>query len=234
VGSSSSFHPGDPPGKLAQGEQQRWLVADPPPPVHGFGELAQGLFARALLRLAGEPVQPPFYLRVLDVHRPAEILHVDVLVPELQVSHRSEVVHAGAVRAYRPARDLPLRRLVEVVEPGRHNETRGEPQQVPLPRSRQRLVEVVLVEHELALGRGIGTEVREVRVTAELNLEAGRRGGCEVRRHDPGRPSEEGERRDPHSGMALRHQPLKSRAVLFRDQLDRVASVRGRSPVSQR
>ena len=62
----------------------------------------------------------------------------------------------------------------------RHLEARREALQVPLERAGERLVEVVQVEDEVALGRGEATEVREVRVTAELRRQVGARGARDV------------------------------------------------------
>ena len=76
----------------------------------------------------------------------------------------------------------------------RDRDARDEALEVPFERSRQRLVEVVGVEHEVALGRRVGAEVGEVGVAVELHREAGRRGGREVLGHDPGGSPEERER----------------------------------------
>src|SRR4051794_20481236 len=66
----------------------------------------------------------------------------------------------------------------------------------------RRLVEVVDVEDELALGRGEAAEVRHVGVAAELRVQAGHRRVGEVRSHDGGRPAEERERRLEHPPVA--------------------------------
>ena len=50
---------------------------------------------------------------------------------------------------------------------------RGQPLHIPLPRAGQGLVEVVDVEHQLPLGGGEHPEVRQVRVTADLDRQTG-------------------------------------------------------------
>ena len=52
-------------------------------------------------------------------------------------------------------------------------DARGQALDVPLERAGKRLVEVVEVEDEVALGRREAAEVREMGVTAELHVEAG-------------------------------------------------------------
>ena len=64
----------------------------------------------------------------------------------------------------------------EVAVAPRDREARDEPLDVPLERARKRLVEVVEAEDEPPVRRSKAAEVREVRVSAELNLEAGPRG----------------------------------------------------------
>ena len=51
------------------------------------------------------------------------------------------------------------------------HEARGQPLQIPLPRARQRLVEVVGVEHQLPLTGRVGAEVGQVRIAAELHVQ---------------------------------------------------------------
>ena len=63
---------------------------------------------------------------------------------------------------------------------------RREPLHVPLERRRQRLVEVVQVEDEVALGGGEDPEVREVAVAAGLDLDPAPRRRAEVGGHHGG------------------------------------------------
>ena len=69
-----------------------------------------------------------------------------------------------------------------------------EPAQVPLPRPGMGLVEVVEVEDEVALGRGVEAEVAQVRVAADDRQDAGGRQPGEVLGHDRRGAAQEGER----------------------------------------
>ena len=86
-----------------------------------------------------------------------------------------------------------------------------------------RLVEVVEVEDERALGRGEAPEVGEVGVAAELRVEADARRRGEVVGHDRRRAAVEGERRDEHSAVAHRHELGDARRRLRLEDRDGVA-----------
>ena len=111
-------------------------------------------------------------------------------------------------------------------------EARREPLDVPLPGPGQRLVEVVDVEDQLAVGRGVAAEVGEVRVAAELGPEAGRRRGREVGGHHRGRPAVEGERGDQHARVSQRHELRDPRLRLALEHVHRVGPIRRRLPVA--
>ena len=68
----------------------------------------------------------------------------------------------------------------------------------------QRLVEVVDVEDQMALGRGEDAEVHEMAIAADLDVEARGRRGCEVGGHDRGGAAIEGEGRLAHAAIANR------------------------------
>lgn len=115
------------------------------------------------------------------------------------------------------------------------DDARHEPFEVPLPRRRCRLVEVVEVEHERALGRPEQPEVAEVRVATRDNLDARADPQREVVSHDRGGPAVEREGAREHPPHAQRHkagQPCRvllcqdrPRLALPRDE-DRVFDVR--------
>ena len=86
-----------------------------------------------------------------------------------------------------------------------------------------RLVEVVQVEDERAVGRGEAPEVREVGVTAELCVQARARVGAEVCGHDLRRAAVERERRDEHPPVADRDELGNARGVLLLEQRERVS-----------
>jgi len=77
--------------------------------------------------------------------------------------------------------------IVEAAIPASHRKASDEPLHIPLERTRQRLVEVVRVEHETPVRGRVDPEVREVRITAQLHVQprpwhAREIGGRDVRR----------------------------------------------------
>ncbi len=124
----------------------------------------------------------------------------------------------GGCRA--PGR-LPRGGLVEAVLPGRDHEAGDEPLEVPLPRARVRLVEVVEVEDEAPLRARVHPEVREVRVAAGLHALPHRRRGREVARHRGRRAPEEGERRRRHPAHAHRDEVRMAALVRRQNVADR-------------
>ena len=77
-------------------------------------------------------------------------------------------------------------RLAGAVLPARDPDARHQPAQVPLPAAGVRLVEVVQVDDQIPLRRGVEAEVPKVRVTADHRGDAGGRQPGHVRR--PSRP----------------------------------------------
>ena len=158
-------------------------------------------------------------------------LHVDLRVPDLEVAELGHPPHRRPVLGRHRGNDVqPLAALEAALAPG-DGEARGEPHHVPLPRPRQSLVEVVDVEDELAIGRGVGAEVGEVGVAAELHVEAAARGRRQVGRHHRRRAAVEGEGRDQHARIAQRHELANPRGGLGLEQLDRVRAVCRRLPL---
>ena len=131
------------------------------------------------------------------------VLDLHAAVPDLQVGHGRHLPHGLAgTRCPRPT-TASVRTLLE--------NPRSRPATTTLAARRltshsqgpgQRLVEVVAVEDELALGRAEDAEVGEVGVAADLGRQARARRRREVRRHDQRRPPEEGEGRDQHPAVA--------------------------------
>ena len=115
----------------------------------------------------------------------------------------------------------------------RDRDAGGEALHVPLPRRRERLVEVVHVEHEVAFRGREHAEVEQVGVAARLDPEPAGRRGREVVGHDLGRAAEERERRHQHPPDPDRHEVAHARAVAFLEQRDRIGPV-GRRAASPR
>ena len=179
-----------------------------------LGELLLGFLHDLGLELRGELLN-----RALDVQ---------VRVPDVEVLHAREPRHRGAV-LLDGVKDDPLLVLDGEAAVARGDQhAHGKALDIPLPRPRERLVEVVDVEHQPALGRGKRAEVRQVRVTAALHGEArvGRR--RQIAGHDQRRTPIEGERRDQHAPVADRHELRHPRLGLALEQLDRINAARRR------
>ncbi len=145
--------------------------------------------------------------------------------------------HLGVGRHPRPVGSdgavdgVPDAVLVEASRPTGDHEAGREALDVPLEGSVERLVEVVDVEDEVALGRCEQPEVGEVGVAAQLDDDPGIRGGREVGRHRQRRPAVERERRDRHPAVADRDQLGDPGGGLLLQERDRVGrSGGGRQP----
>ena len=97
-----------------------------------------------------------------------------------------------------------------------------QPFDVPLPRAGKRLVEVVDVEQHLPLGRAEHTEVRQVRVAAQLHVDPGPGGRGEVGRHDQRAAAEERERRRRASAHGGSGRARDTSLGLLLEERDRV------------
>ena len=172
--------------------------------------------ASASLDLGGLDLGPEVLQHRLDLH---------MRIPDLEVAHPGEGAHRGAVLADGVEHDLVLvlRAVVVVARGDQH--ARRQALDVPLPGARERLVEVVDVEHEPALGRREHAEVRQVSVAAALHVQPRARRSREVVGHDLGRATVEGERRHEHPAVADRHELGDARARLVLEQSDRVGAI---------
>ncbi len=146
-------------------------------------------------------------------------------VPDLQISHRCEFRHRGAI-----GRDCREHRAfgrlgAEAVVLRRDHHAAGEALHIPLPRPAERLVEVVDVEHQLPLDGGEQPEVREMGVAAALHREPTARRRGEIARHHRGGAAEEGERGDQHPAVADRDELGDPRALLPFQQRHRVGAL---------
>jgi hypothetical protein len=110
--------------------------------------------------------------RLLGQRRPQTgegLLHIETGVPDLHDGHGGEIPHRGAVGGRgRNRHATPVLWGETVVAPG-YDHTGRQPLHVPLERARQRLVEVVQIEHHPPLGRAERSEVGQVSVTAQLH-----------------------------------------------------------------
>ena len=94
----------------------------------------------------------------------------------------------------------------------------------------KRLVEVVDVQHQTAIGGGEDAEVREVGIAACLDPQPGLGGLREVHRHDRRGATKERERRGQHPPVADRHQLGHAGRGLVLEHVDRISPAAGRLP----
>src|SRR4051794_19777991 len=174
--------------KLSDGNDDRRVADDPEIPIDRMGEPVEGPQAVLALRLRKGLVVLVGVLLADPGPELLEGLEVEALVPDVDRPHRREPAHLTPVFAG-GARDggAAIARLEAAVEPC-DLEARGQALDVPLERAGMRLVEVVDVEDQAAVGRGEHAEVAEVRVPAELDGQIRARSGGEIAGHDPRRP----------------------------------------------
>ena len=136
----------------------RRIVADDASAIDDRGQLARGLQGVLATGLGEEALQPsPARAGILDpreewLGRRQDGVVGDVRVPDIDEAHgreRSEPLAVGADGGYRGG---PVLGRAEAVGPTRDDDARGEALDVPLPGTRQRLVEVVGIEHQAPLG----------------------------------------------------------------------------------
>ena len=121
-------------------------------PSDDAGELVEGLHAVSsaglghvgLAALESTPVE-------LGLHLLEQSLGVEPRVPDIQIGHLGELTHRGSVATHDAQHHaLAFLDRVAVVAPS-DRKARREPLHVPFPRTGERLVEVVHVEHQPAV-----------------------------------------------------------------------------------
>ena len=113
---------------------------------------------------------------------------------------------------------------------GRDHDAGRQSLQVPFERRRQRLVEIVDVEDDVALWRREAAEIHQVGIAAGLHSQPAGRCVGQVGGHQRRRATIEREGRGRHAPEADRHQARQSPYVGFADDLDRIAPTLGRLP----
>ena len=157
-------------------------------------------------------------------------LGADDVVPQVQRLHLAERGHALAVRPDTGEDCLLADGFVEAIVTARDHEACRETFEVPLPRRRESLVEVVDGEDDLPLRGGKTPEVDQVGVSAALHANAGRRSARQVHRHGERRAAVEGEGRQDHAPVAERQELGEAPFVGLEHQADRVRPARGCLP----
>ena len=127
-----------------------------------------------------------------------------------------------AVAARAGHRGIASARVGQSDRSRRQNEGRDQSLDVPFPRRRQCLVEVIDVEDDVAFRRCKATEVHQMAVAACLHPDAdvGRSG--EVGGHHPGGATVEGKRRLEHPAVADRHKVRQPAGIRRTQQIYRI------------
>ena len=112
-------------------------------------------------------------------------VEIDAIGPYIQRAHRGVIRHSFTVRAHGLRRRLRRRAVGQVDMMSGDDDAGREPLNVPLPGRRQGFVEIVDVEEDVALRRRETAEIHQVSVAAGLYAKSGRRGQCQIGRHEP-------------------------------------------------
>lgn len=151
--------------------------------------------------------------------------------PGAQVWFAGQAPDDAAVRLHRVLRRLAALLLRDATDPTGEDEAGGEPLEVPLPGAGHRLVEVVDVHDDVTVGGAVETEVRGMRVPAQLGAQAGRGTPDQVGGLHPGGAPEEGVRRLRHPLHPQREQLRQPVGVRLFDEVDDVGAVLRRDGV---
>ena len=210
---------------------QRWIADDPRLALLDVAELVEGLMIVVRPCLGDRPPDARGLLGVEERAEPWEhLVHVEVRVPDAEHRHAGELPHRLSVGADRPTHDArPLLSREPVLAPS-HLEAGRQPLHVPLPRTWRRLVEVVHVEEEMALGRAEDAEVGQVRIPAGLDRQSRVARGGEIGGHRKGRATVVAEGRHQHAPVSDWHELCDPGLSLRRQQVDRVAPAPSRAP----
>ena len=210
--------------QLVDRDDQRRVADDPAFAVDVCGQFLEGVHAvlRASLRDICFGLLEPLRIDAAGELR-KRLLNRQMRIPKLQVAHRCERAHRLPVGPHGVEHDRPPLLGGEARLASGDREARRQPLHVPLPWPRQRLVEIIHVEHQRPLGRAEDAKVRQVRVATQLRSKARRRRARQIRRHDQRAATIEGKRRRKHPAIADRYQLGNPRGRLLLQQRDRIA-----------
>jgi hypothetical protein len=131
---------------------------------------------------------------VFGAHCVEHRMGVEPRVPHIEIPHGRELLHRLAVRADYAEHSLRTIGIGEGAVPRSDLEAGGKALDVPVERAGKRLVEIVEIEHQIALRRREPTEVQQMCIPGELRAKRGCRCGREVVRHHGRCAAEERER----------------------------------------
>ena len=209
--------------QLLDRHDQRRVAGEPRHPVHRRAQLVERLQAVVGARLRD---RPPDAGRALGVERclkpRQQRIDVEARVPDIEHRHAGERPHGLPVGADRAADHGPSLTPPQAVLATSDLDARRQPLDIPLPRPAAGLVEVVQIEDEPPLRRAEYSEIGEVRIAAQLHLEAGRGRSRKVGRHRQRGAPEVRKRRRQHPTVPDRHKLRDPRLGLLGQQVDGV------------
>jgi hypothetical protein len=155
-----------------------------------------------LVRARLDSLLTPAFAHGLIRRQAENHIQVEARVPHHQGRHARVFVHVLAVRAH-----AALRRCMGASAGHTHlaagrDYADGQVFHVPLPGRRQRLIEVIEVEHQGPLGRGEDPEIEQMAITARLHALAAHRRTRQVEGHDGGGAAKKRQRRLEHAAIA--------------------------------
>ena len=142
-----------------------------------------------------------------------------------------EVPHGTPVGLHDPAYRRCALGVVQAEVPPGDLEARSQTLEIPLERPRMGFVEVVDTEHEPSVWCREATEVRQMGVAAQLDLQPRGWPEPDVAGHDRRCPTKERERRGDHPPVANGYQLGNPRTRLQFESLDRVDAIEVRCPL---
>src|ERR1700733_14010491 len=205
---------------------------DPVLPVDLVAHLQEGLQAGPAARLPDIPVAAPHGGLGLDrVEQAGDLVDINPGVPDLQEAHRGIARHLGAVAADSCTGCTARVAVIELLVARSNDETGRQPLNIPLERSRERLIEVIDVEDQLPVGRREHAEIQQVRVTASLHPDICCRRVRQIPRHRRGRAAKVPKSRSGHAPIPDRHQLRPPGPGLLLQNGNRVRPVSRRFPI---
>jgi len=144
------------------------------------------------------------YLIWLRQHR-EDVAVLEPRVPDVEHVHGGEIPNLSAIAAGACDCRVTTVGIGEPVRTGGQHKRSDEALHIPLPGSRQCLVEIVDIEDQSALRRREPAKVEQMAVAAYLDMNAADRRAGEISRHDACGSTVEGERRRQHATISQRH-----------------------------
>ena len=153
---------------------QRRLILDVILAIDGFGQLGEGFDAGALA-CSYRGTFDAFLQLFATCHASSHGengIHIQVVVPHIQVVHQGKLLHTLTVALHAPHRSLLALLSGVAILSTAYDHAGSHPLDIPFPGTSECLVEVVHIEDLPALGRGKDTEVAQMGITTELRLDA--------------------------------------------------------------